>query len=195
MNKLIIALVVCLSANSALAAKPAPAPQNPFVPKDMKLVDVPLTSASIQKLLDSFPRIRQEFEDYKPSGDGKDHQNYMEGISEADLRKADSIASEAGFKDWVDWSSHFAKMMQTYMAFKMQETGKVNQAQMAQMQQQMKAMENDPNLTAEQKEMAKSMMSMTNTYTQMVASVPEADLKTIRPFVAQLEQVMQADPK
>jgi cell fate (sporulation/competence/biofilm development) regulator YlbF (YheA/YmcA/DUF963 family) len=184
MNKLIIALVVCLSANCAIAAKPAPDSQNPFVPKDMKLVDVPLTSASVEKLLASFPRVREEFKDYKPSGDAP---------NEADLKKANSIAREAGFKDWLDWSSHFAKMMQTYMAYKMQGTAKVSQAQIAQAQQQMKALENDPNMTAEQKQMAKNMMGgMANMYTQM-ANVPEADLKTIKPFVAQLEQVMQVE--
>jgi hypothetical protein len=84
---------------------------------------------------------------------------------------------------------------QTFMAYKMQETAKVSQAQMAQAQQQMKALENDPSLTAEQKEMAKSMMGMADMYTQMAANVPEADLKTIKPFAAQLEEVMQADDK
>ena len=190
MNKLMIALVVCLSANSAMAAKPAPAPQNPFAPKDMKFADVPLTSASIQKLLASFPRLREEFKDHKPK-DAQDMQDYMEGASEADLKKADSIAREAGFKNWADWSAHFAKMMQTYMAYKMQDAAKLSQAQIEQAQQQMKALENDPNLTAEQKQMAKNMMGMTTAFTQMSANVSEADLKTIKPFVAQLEQVMQ----
>jgi hypothetical protein len=192
MNKLIIALMVCLSANSAIAAKPAPAPQNPFVPQDMKIVDVPLTPVSIQNLLASFTRLREEFPDYKPSS-SDEAQDYM--ANDANLKKAENIVRAAGFKDWVDWSSHFAKMMQTYMAYKMQETGKVNQAQMAKMQQQMQAMENDPNLTAEQKQMAKNMMGMTNTYTQMAASVPEADLKTLKPFIAQLEATIKADDK
>jgi hypothetical protein len=194
MNKYVIALALCLSANSAIAAKPAPAPQNPFVPRDIKIVDVPLTAASIQKVLASFSRLREEFKDYQPSGDAQEIQDYM-GANEAAFKKGESIVREAGFKDLPDWSSNFAKVMQTYMAYKMQETNKASQAQMAQAQQQMKALENDPNLTAEQKEMAKGMMGMADMYTQMVASVPEADLKTIKPFVAQLEQVMQADPK
>jgi hypothetical protein len=189
MNKLIIALVACLSANFAIAAKPAPAPQNPFVQKDMKIVDVPLTPASIQNLLASFTRLREEFPDYKPSS-ADEAQDYM--ASDANFKKAEKIVREAGFKDWVDWSSHFAKMMQTYMAYKMQDAAKLSQAQIEQAQQQMKALENDPNLTAEQKQMAKNMMGgMTSMYTQM-ANVPEADLKTIKPFVAQLEQVMNA---
>jgi hypothetical protein len=182
---------VCLSANSALAAKPAPAPQYPFVPKDMKIIDVPLTPASIQKVLASFTRLRGEFKDYKPSGDAQDMQAYM-GANEAALKKGESIVREAGFKDWSDWYANFAKVMQTYMAYKMLEAGKVNQAQI---DQQMKALENDQNLTAEQKQMAKNMMGMATMYTQMAASVPEADLKTIKPFAAQLEQVMQADEK
>jgi hypothetical protein len=83
--------------------------------------------------------------------------------------------------------------MQTYMAYKMRDSAKLSQAQIEQAQQQMKALENDPNLTAEQKQMAKNMMGMTAAFTQMSANVPEADLKTIKPFVAQLEQVMQAE--
>jgi hypothetical protein len=36
---------------------------------------------------------------------------------------------------------------------------------------------------------------MADMYTQMAANVPEADLKTIKPFAAQLEEAMQAGEK
>lgn len=192
MNKLILGLVLGLFATSVIGAEKAQnPPQNPFVPQDMNIADVPLTAASIQKVLASFSRLREEFKDYKPSGDAQDMQNYMQTNSAA-LKKGEGIVREAGFKDWPDWYANFAKVMQTYMAHKMQDVGKVNQAQI---EQQMKALESNPNMTAEQKEMARNMMSMATMYTQMAASVPEADLKTIAPFLGQLEQALQSSAK
>jgi hypothetical protein len=191
MNKSIIGLVLCLSAVSATGAEKAQPPQNPFVPQDMKIADVPLTAASIQKVLASFSSLRAEFKDYKPSGNAQDMQNYMQANSAA-FKKGENIVREAGFRDWPDWSANFAKVMQTYMAYKMQQAGKVNQAQI---EQQMQALESNPKMTAEQKQMAKNMMGMATMYTQMAAAVAEADLKTIGPFTGQLEEVLKADPK
>jgi hypothetical protein len=189
MNKSIFVLAACLIATSAIAAKPpVQSPQNPFMPPDMKVVDVPLTAASIQKVLASFTRLRGEFKDYQPSEDPKDMQNYMQG-DDASFKKAESIVREAGFKDFPDWSANFAKVMQTYMARNMQKVGKVNQAQI---DQQMKALENNPHMTAEQKEAARNMMGMANMYSQMAAAVPDKDLKTLEPYIGQLEQVMQS---
>ena len=189
MNKLIMGLVLCLSTSAAIGAeKTAQPPQNPFVPQDMKIADVPLTAASIQKVLTSFSRLREEFKDYQPSGEAQDMQNYMQANSVA-MKKGEGIVREAGFKDWPDWYANFAKVMQTFMAYKMQETGKVNQAQI---EQQIQAVQNNPSLTAEQKQMALTMMGMATLYTQVSAAVPEADLKIIAPFAGQLEQVLKA---
>ncbi len=192
MNKFLIALVLSLCTTAAIAAKPpAQPPQNPFAPQDMNVADVPLTAASIQKVLGSFGRLREEFKDYKPSGDAQDMQHYMQS-NEAYLKKGESLVREAGFNDWPDWYANFAKVMQTYMAYKMQGAGKVNQAQI---EQQMKAMESNPNMTAEQKAMARNMMGMANMYGQMAAAVPDKDLKTLEPFIGQLEQVMKSAEK
>jgi hypothetical protein len=191
MNKLIMGLILSLVAISAIGAKPETAQQNPFVPKDMKTVDVPLTSASIQKVLASFSALREEFKDYQPTGDAQDMQNYMQANSAA-FKKGESIVREAGFKDWPDWYGNFAKVMQTYMAYKMNEEGRINQAQM---QQQLQAMQDAPGLTAEQKQMMGNAMGMTNMYMQMAENVPEADLKTIRPYAGQLEMVLQSGDK
>lgn len=194
MNKPFIALVLCLAVGLALPNAraqlvPQPKnPQNPFAPQGAELADVPLSAASIQNLISSFGALRAEFKDYRPSGDAQGMQNYMQG-NEAAFRKAESIVRAAGFKDFADWSAHFSKTMQTYMAYKMQQSSKVNQAQL---DRQIEAVRNDKSLTEEQKQMALNMMGMANMYTQMAEGVPEADLKTIKPFVGQLEQVMQS---
>lgn len=191
MNKFIVALVVFLSVNSAVGAEKTPRPQNPFAPPGKEIADVPLTAASIQRVIASFGRLRAEFKDYQPSGDAQDMQHYMRG-NEAAFRKGEAIVREAGFDGWPDWSGHFAKVMQTYMAHKMRETGKVNPAQL---EQQMRAVQDNPGLTAEQKQMALDMIGMAGAYTQMAASVPEKDLQTLEPFIGQLEQVMKSAGK
>jgi hypothetical protein len=188
MNKYAIALALCLSVNFVYAAKKVQPPQNPFTPGSAQLPDVPLTADSIRKVIASFDRLRAEFKDFQPSVDAQDMEHYMRG-SDAALKKGETIVREAGFSGWADWSAHFAKTMQTYMAYKMRDTGRVNQAQL---DQQIQAIQNNSSLTAEQKKMALDMMGMAGTYTQMTSNVPEADLKTLEPFIGQLEQVMTA---
>lgn len=191
MNKFLIALVLCLSANMAIGAEKAQIPQNPFAPAGAELPEVSLSAASIQKVIASFGKLRAEFKDYQPSGDAQDMQNYMRG-NEAALRKGEAIVREAGFGGWADWSAHFAKTMQTYMAYKMRDTGRVNQAQL---EQQIQAIQNNASLTAEQKKSALDMMGMADMYTRMASGVPENDLKTLEPFIGQLEQALKADGK
>jgi hypothetical protein len=188
MNKYAIALALCLSLKFVYAAEKAQPSQNPFTPGDAQLPDVPLSADSIRKVIASFDRLRAEFKDYQPSGDAQDVENYMRG-NDATFKKGEAIVREAGFAGWADWSAHFAKTMQTYMAYKMRDTGRVNQAQL---DQQIQAIQNNSSLTAEQKKMALDMMGMAGMYTQMTSSVPEKDLKTLEPFIGQLEQVMKA---
>ena len=194
MNKLIIALVLSLAANlcsGAGKAQQPQSPQNPFAPKGVELPDVSLTADSVQKLISSFSALRTEFKDYQPSGDAQDMPDYMQRDGAA-FKKAEAIVREAGFKDFAEWSAYFSRTMQTYMAYKMQGSGNLSRAQQAQMEQQIQAMQNDPNLTAEQKQMALNMMGMTSMYSQMASGVPEQDLKTLEPFIGQLEQVLKA---
>jgi hypothetical protein len=188
MNKLIIALILFLSANFAVGAEKAQLPQNPFASGAAQMPDVPLSADSIRKVIASFGRLREEFKDYQPSGDAQDMENYMRG-NDAAFKKGEAIVREAGFAGWTDWSAHFAKTMQTYMAYKMRDTGRVSQAQL---DQQIQAIQNNSSLTAEQKKMALDMMGMAGMYTQMTSSVPEKDLKTLEPFIGQLEEVMKA---
>lgn len=190
MNKSVIALVLCLSANLAMGAEKSQ-PQNPFALTGKEVPDVPLTAASVQKVIASFGELRAEFKDYRPSGDPQDMDNYMRG-NEAAFRKGEAIVREAGFNGWADWSAHFTKVMQTYMAYKMPETGRAGQAQL---EQQIRAVQNNPGLTAEQKQMALDMMGMASTYTQMASGVSEKDLKTLEPFIGQLEQALKTGRK
>ncbi|HEX5055734.1 MAG TPA: hypothetical protein VFX02_04465 [Gammaproteobacteria bacterium] len=193
MQKLIVALIFCLCGSLAFGAQKVQqpqSPQNPFAPQGADLPDVTLTAASVQQLISSFGALRAQFKDFKPSGDAQDMPDYLRA-NDAAFKKAESIVREAGFKDFADWSAHFSRTMQAYMAYKMQGAGKLSHAQQAHMEQQIKAMQNDPNLTAEQKQMALNMMGMADMYNQMASNVPEQDLKTIEPFIGQLEQVMQ----
>lgn len=190
MNKFFIALVLCLSANLAIGSEKAQ-PQNPFALTGKEIPDVPLTAASIQKVITSFGELRAEFKDYQPSGDPQDMDNYIRG-NEAAFKKGEAIVREAGFNGWADWSAHFTKVMQTYMAYKMPETGRVDQAQL---EQQIRAVQNNPGLTAEQKQMALDMMDMAGAYTQMASSVSEKDRKTLEPFIGSLEQALKGGRK
>ncbi|HEY3486557.1 MAG TPA: hypothetical protein VGL10_00690 [Gammaproteobacteria bacterium] len=186
MRKLIIG--VCLfAATLGVSAQPAKQAQNPFAPPNVNIANVPLTADSIQKVLASYSRLREEFKDYKPSPNAQDMQAYIQTNNA--LKKSEEIVRGAGFRDWPDWHANFAKVMQTYMAYKMQESGKVNQAQI---QQQMQAIQSNSSLTPEQKQMALSMMGMANMYTQMTANVSQAELQIFAPFANQFEQVMRA---
>lgn len=191
MNKFIIALVLCLSTNHVLGAEKAQPPQNPFTPQGAELPDVVLSADSVRKVIASFGPLREEFQDFAPSGDGGDMQHYMKS-NEAAFKKGEAIVREAGFKDWADWGAHFAKVMRTYMAYNMQRSSKVSQAQL---ENQMRAVQGNPNLSPEQKKAALDMMGMATMYNEMAAGVPEKDLKTLEPFIGQLEQTLKAGEK
>jgi hypothetical protein len=183
MQKIWICLFACTMAFSVHAQTP----QQPLgAPPNVDLSKIPLTDDSVKRLLASLGDLRSTFAGYK-GGDAQAFAAYVENNHAK--AKAESVIRQHGFKDWGDWYLGFVKMMHTYMAYKMQKAEQLNQAQM---NKQMQALQNNPNMTPEQKQMAASMMSMAGAYKQIYANVSAADLKVVAAFAADIEQTLRS---
>jgi hypothetical protein len=191
MNRILVCLLALSLMTGAIAqpkTMPADAP-NPFgVPPNVDLTKIPLTADTVKRLLASFTDLRGAFEGYQ----GSDAQAFANYIQANDAKaKAETVIRKHGFADWGDWYLGFIKMMHSYMAYKMQQAGQMSQADL----QKMEAMQNNPNMTAQQKQMVNSMSGMMNAYKQMYANVSAADLKVVASFAADIETTLRAKEK
>lgn len=146
----------------------------------------PLTSAAVEKVIKSYGELIEEFKDYEPVGDGSNLGEYLQ--SQNAVGKAEKIMKKAGFENWQQWSVSFMQTMQAYAAYK---TRQVNADYMPELKKQMAEIQNNPNISAAQKQQALAMMQASQGWMQAMNNISEKDIKAVEPHAAKLEALFE----
>ncbi len=143
----------------------------------------PLTRADVQNAIEAYKEFYQEF-----SQSGKyDYEQMNSAIAQAKgqqiYNKYISIVKRHGFDDPADWWQTFHRMIQAYTTIKIQEQ---NPQMQAQMQQQMAEIQNNPDLSPQQKQQVMQMMQQSMQGVQSYYNAPAADVEAVKPFTDQI---------
>lgn len=85
-----------------------------------------------------------------------------------------------GYSDPMEWASQGDRIMAASLATQLDKTGKASADQRAQMQQAMQTVQNNPNLTAQQKAQLQQMMGLGSQMVDAAEKVPPADKAAVQ---------------
>ncbi|HVK98298.1 MAG TPA: hypothetical protein VM553_00725 [Dongiaceae bacterium] len=101
-----------------------------------------------------------------------------------------------GYKDPMEWAGQGDRIMAATMASELEKSGKASGAQKVQMQQAMQTLQNNPNLTPQQKAQMQQIMGMGNQMIDVAEKVPPADKAAVQRNEALIRSIMvDARPK
>ncbi len=163
-----------------------------------------LSRAEVEGFIEAFEEIRVEAEAYEDEAEeyrresGRTFTSFSDAVEimrAVGFDEIDDIAEDHGFADGADWGRVGDRVMAAYMAIQMGDAG--GGQDMAETMAQMRQMlEEDPNMTEEQK--AALLAQMEDAMAQAeaaMAGMPEtsqADRDLVREYVPQLEAAMDA---
>jgi hypothetical protein len=160
-----------------------------------------LTDAQIRGFIASMPDIQALGDQYPDIGDDEDDDddvNFASPISSgiAKLRGHEAYApltrlvKQHGFSSPEQWGLVGDRVIRAFLATTMDETSASSRAQMA---ETLRQIDDNPGLSAEQKADMKQMMSGGMSFMQSLDKVPAADIKAIRPHLAELQRAMHVN--
>lgn len=158
-----------------------------------------LTDAQIRGFIASMPDIQALGDKYPDIEDDEDDDvNFANPISSgiAKLRGHEAYApltrlvKQHGFSSPEQWGLVGDRVIRAFLATTMDETPASTRAQMAEI---LKQVDENPALSAEQKADMKKMMSDGMSFMHSLDEVPAADIKAIRPHLAELQRVMHVN--
>lgn len=160
-----------------------------------------LSDAQVRAFIASMPDIQAlgerypDLEDVDDDDDDIDMANPMSsGIAKLRGHEAygplTQIVKRHGFSSPEQWGQVGDRVIRALLAITMDESPSSSKAEMA---EALKQIDENPNLSAEHKDELKKMMSGGMQMMQSVSEVPPADIKTVRPHLAELQRVMQFD--
>ena len=148
----------------------------------------PLSSADVKNVIGAVKELKTEFD--KDNAYDLDQMTQMDALvkSQAAHTKYMGIINKYGFADSEKWATALMQVARAYAAYKMQ----LEQPNMqAQLRESMAQIENNPNLTPQQKQQMMQMMQQSTQSWGAYLNAPPADVETVKPFVAEIEQTFK----
>jgi phage shock protein PspC (stress-responsive transcriptional regulator) len=183
------ALAFALSAYILTASGPARA-QPAFDPSEIK--QIPLTTASVRGFIACFPRI-EEFDKQYHRETNREWTGTMEGLADyvqmkPALAKLEGIVQACGFKTYVGFLEVARSVILTYAHVKLDRSSAdlKNQMEMA-----LKAIENNPDLSAEQKRQLSEMAQGSLAALGSLRPLPE-NIPVVESLMAELDPLMES---
>lgn len=161
--------------------------------------EVQLTQKWIEKWLEATPKIEEFGKKHEkaladPETDEEsfeeafDVDNMIKPVREAGLYdELEDLVAEYGFDSPEDWAAVTGKITKAVMAI---QTAGHRQAMGSEMEEQMEAMKNNPDLTPEAKQLMKESMDQSMGMMKSLQQVPESDKKLVEPYLPQMMQLL-----
>ncbi len=143
-----------------------------------------LTKADVRNVIDAAKELRTEIDKSEDYNFEKMTEMGATLKGQAMYNKYLGIIKSYGFANPETWAQTATRVFSAYGAYEMQRTApNLN----AQMQQALSQIQNNPNLTAEQKQQMMQMMGQARQSTRSYASASSADIEVVKPFAAEIE--------
>ena len=148
----------------------------------------PLTSTEVKNVIGAIKELKAEFD--KNNAYDFDQMTQTEAFVQgrAAYDKYLGIIKSHGFAAPENWAVAVMRVSQAYAAYKMQQ----QQPNLhAQMQRSMTEMQNNPNLTPQQKQQMMQMMQQTTQSWGAYMNAPAADIEAVKPFAGEIERTFK----
>ncbi len=148
-----------------------------------------LQKSDVERFIKNFNSIKNDFEalhvDFKPESD---YQASLENLRNAE--EVNKVLQKYGYAGFVDFSTKAWAITASYASIKM------GSGSNPEMEQLMKQVDENPNMTPEQKKQAKKQMmaAMESMQKAFSSSANKEDIETVRPFIKKLEAVFEEPP-
>jgi hypothetical protein len=155
----------------------------------------PLDRGTINRWADSMLEIQRWSENQPDMDDGFDDSdpfNFESSLALAARQHGEirRIIGRHGFSSGDQWAAVGSRIMNAYSAMHMDEESPEFQREM---QQAIREIDQNPHLSAEQKEMMRNQMQMAMGMMTQMADAPAADVAAVRANRAKLDQVFDDD--
>ena len=148
----------------------------------------PLSSADVRNVIGAMTELKSEFD--KDNNYGFDQMAQMQALvkGQAAYSKYLNIINGHGFADPQQWATAVMRVFQAYAAYKMQ----LEQPNMdAQIQRSMAEIQNNPDLTPQQKQQMMQMMQQTTKSWSAYVNAPAGDIEAVKPFVDEIDRTFK----
>jgi hypothetical protein len=158
-----------------------------------------LSDQTISSFIDSLKAAEQLSSEFEDLSDDMDSQNdgtmpdfsriFSDSLKELEGHQAygqlEDLVQNHGFNSLEDWAATGDRIFQAWMAIEMEQQ---NPAARQEMDAAMAEIENNPNMTAEQKAQMRAMMQSAMGAMESASNAPPADVKAVRPHVEALRE-------
>jgi hypothetical protein len=158
-----------------------------------------LSDQTISSFIDSLKAAEQLEPEFEDLSDDMDSQNdgtmpdfsriFSDSLKELEGHQAygqlEDLVQNHGFNSLEDWAATGDRIFQAWMAIEMEQQ---NPAAQQEMSAAMAEIENNPNMTAQQKAQMRAMMEGAMGAMQSASNAPPADIKAVRPHVDALRE-------
>ncbi|MBW8055238.1 MAG: hypothetical protein FVQ76_07990 [Nitrospira sp.] len=144
----------------------------------------PLTKADVRNVIDTVKELQREVDKDKAYDFEKMTQVGATLKSQVMYNKYLNIIKSHGFSGPEIWTETVTRVFKAYGAYKMQQESPEMDAQM---QQAISQVQNNSNLTAEQKQQMLQMMGQAKQSMRTYVNASSSDIKVVKPFVAEID--------
>ncbi|MCD1646578.1 hypothetical protein A8B84_06190 [Marinobacter sp. EhC06] len=158
-----------------------------------------LSDQTISSFIDSLKAAEQLEPEFEDLSDDMDSQNdgtmpdfsriFSDSLKELEGHQAygqlEDLVQDHGFGSLEEWAATGDRIFQAWMAIEMEQQ---NPAARQEMDAAMAEIENNPNMTAEQKAQMRAMMQSAMGAMESASNAPPADVEAVRPHVEALRE-------
>jgi hypothetical protein len=158
-----------------------------------------LSDQTISSFIDSLKAAEQLEPEFEDLSEDMDSQNdgtmpdfsriFSDSLKELEGHQAygqlEDLVQNHGFNSLEDWAATGDRIFQAWMAIEMEQQSPAAQQEMS---AAMAEIENNPNMTAQQKAQMRAMMEGAMGAMQSASNAPPADIKAVRPHVDALRE-------
>jgi len=158
-----------------------------------------LSDHTISSFIDSLKAAEQLEPEFEDLSDDMDSQNdgtmpdfsriFSDSLKELEGHQAygqlEDLVQDHGFGSLEEWAATGDRIFQAWMAIEMEQQSPAAQKEMS---AAMAEIENNPNITAQQKAQMRAMMEGAMGAMQSASNAPPADVKAVRPHVDALRE-------
>lgn len=158
-----------------------------------------LSDQTISSFIDSLKAAEQLSSEFEDLSDDMDSQNdgtmpdfsriFSDSLKELEGHQAygqlEDLVQNHGFNSLEDWAATGDRIFQAWMAIEMEQQ---NPGARQEMDAAMAEIENNPNMTAEQKAQMRAMMQSAMGAMESASNAPPADVEAVRPHVEALRE-------
>lgn len=143
-----------------------------------------LSVGMVARVYESYKDLLAEFKEYEPEGHGEGIADYLQ--AEHLQTKVNSVVNRHGYENLMAWYGDFVRVMQVYAVLKME----FAQQQMPAIEDQLRQIQANPNMTDEQKQYAINMMQSSQTTMRGMLQVGDADRKALQPYLSRFDALL-----